>query len=43
MKFTILNEKKTDLTLRDNEVYNSLRMYFDIADKEERKAILLDF
>lgn len=43
MKFTILNERKSDLTLRDDEVYNGFRMYFDIADKEERKVILLDF
>ncbi|STO10910.1 Uncharacterised protein [Flavobacterium hibernum] len=43
MKFTILNEKKTDLTLVYNEVYNSFRMYYGSVEKRERKVRLIDF
>ena len=43
MKFTILNEKKSDLTLRDNEVYNGFRMYFGGIKNEKTKVRLIDF
>lgn len=43
MKFTILNEKKSDLTLRDNEVYNCFRMYFGGIENRKRKVRLIDF